>query len=79
MAGRIGGGPTPVRFRDGSMHCMVRVVNPTGRTRFKGKFVCNSMCGLPTKKPSRKCGYSGGGLMYGGGGAQRYLPQPGNF
>jgi hypothetical protein len=59
----IGGGPTPVRFRDGSMHCMVKVVNPTGRTRFKGKFVCNSMCGLPTKKPSRRCGYSGGQRM----------------
>jgi hypothetical protein len=73
--------PTRVQFRDGSMHCMIKVVNPTGRTRNKGKFVCNSMCQLPTKRPSRKCGYGGGQFMpqlqapqqhrmlgYGGGG-----------
>ncbi len=50
----------PVRMRDGSSRCMTKVVNPTGRSRYKGKFVCNSACGLPTKKPSRRCGGIGG-------------------
>jgi hypothetical protein len=60
--------PTIVPFKDGSRRCMVRVVNPTGRTRTKGRLVCNSACGLPTKKPSRKCGGIGGQrmLMQGG-------------
>ena len=49
-----------VQTRNGP-RCMTKVANPTGRTRFKGMFVCNSACGLPTKKPSRKCG--GGGRM----------------
>lgn len=60
------GQPVAVRFRDGSMHCMVKVPNPTGRTRMKGQFVCNSACNLPTKRPSRRCGF-GGGMMQGGG------------
>jgi hypothetical protein len=46
--------------------CMTKVVNPTGRTRFKGQFVCNSACGLPTKRPSRRCGMG-----------QRMMPQMG--
>jgi hypothetical protein len=37
--------------------CMTKAINPSGRTRYKGQFVCNSACGLPTKRPSRKCGY----------------------
>jgi hypothetical protein len=50
------GQPVAVRFRNGSMHCMMKVPNPSGRTRYKGKFVCNSACGLPAKHPSRACG-----------------------
>lgn len=76
MSSRIGAGPTPVRDRNGNMHCMVKVVNPTGRTRYKGKFVCNSMCGLPTKKPSKRCGY-GGGQSYIPQRSYPMLPQPG--
>lgn len=51
----------PIQTRNGP-RCMTKVPNPSGRTRFKGRFVCNSACGLPTKKPSRKCGggFSGG-------------------
>ena len=50
-----------IQTRNGP-RCMTKVPNPSGRTRFKGRFVCNSACGLPTKKPSRKCGggFSGG-------------------
>jgi hypothetical protein len=68
------GQPVAVRFRDGSMHCMTKVPNPTGRTRFKGQFVCNSMCNLPTKRPSRRCGYAGAQMGYGGGGYQQPRP-----
>ena len=63
----------PVHMRDGSMRCMTKVVNPTGRSRYKGKFVCNSACGLPTKRPSKRCGM--GGMMQPS--MQRFLPQQG--
>ena len=56
-----------VQTRNGP-RCMTKVANPTGRTRFKGMFVCNSACGLPTKKPSRRCG--------GGIGMGRMMMQP---
>lgn len=56
LRGAQAGQPVAVRFRDGSMHCMVKVPNPSGRTRYKGQFVCNSVCNLPTKRPSRRCG-----------------------
>ena len=50
------GQPVAVRFRDGSMHCMVKVANPTGRTRYKGKFVCNSACSLQLSDPRGDAG-----------------------
>jgi len=53
------GQPVAIRFRNGSMHCMVKVPNPSGRTRYKGRFVCNSACGLPAKHPSRNCSMAG--------------------
>lgn len=53
------GTPVPIQTRNGP-RCIQKVANPTGRTRFKGQFVCNSRCGLPTKKPSKRCGGIGG-------------------
>jgi hypothetical protein len=72
------GQAVPIQTRNGP-RCMTKVPNPTGRTRFKGMFVCNSACGLPTKKPSRKCGGFRGGMMqqYGGGGGRRMMPYGG--
>ena len=51
-----------IQTRNGP-RCMTKVANPSGRTRYKGQFVCNSACGLPTKKPSRRCGGMGGQRM----------------
>jgi hypothetical protein len=56
------GVPVPIQTRNGP-RCIQKVANPSGRTRFKGQFVCNSRCGLPTKKPSKRCGYGGGQMM----------------
>lgn len=57
------GQPVVIQDRNGNRRCMVKVANPSGRTRYKGRFVCNSACGLPTKKPSRRCGGIGGQRM----------------
>ena len=61
------GQAVPIQTRNGP-RCIRKVPNPTGRTRFKGQFVCNSVCGLPTKRPSKKCGGIGQPMLqYGGG------------
>jgi len=75
MAGTLRNVPpgqaVPIQTRNGP-RCIRKVPNPTGRTRFKGQFVCNSVCGLPTKRPSKKCGGIGQPMLqyggYGGGG-----------
>lgn len=76
LANAAPGQPVPIRFRNGSMHCMVKVPNPSGRSRYKGRFVCNSACGLPARHPSRNCSTAGVTMR---SQAQSFFPQTGNM